>query len=351
VPVIALGRLPERGVGRAQMGAGDTEVATLAARIPHFLPDYTFVDTRFVPPIQPWRPTPPVRPAGRKLLDLLGRIVPPDFVIGAGEQSDGLTFQHRRTADADIYFVTNLQPKAIETRISVRAAAPSVEWWDPVTGTTAVAAAAVSKRGRTEVPVSLSAWQSGFLVLHHDAAAAERLAPPASPAKNFAAVPGPWRFRAGNHTETLSTLESWTRRGSPLETFSGSADYTCTLDIPASRRGRLVLDLGSVGCVAEVFVNGQSCGVAWMNPWRVEITKASRPGANELRVRVTNLRIHEIQALDTPPPVPPELRARYGNERPDYPNTRAFMKRVGKVADLPPSGLLGPVRLILEDEA
>jgi len=43
-----------------------------------------------------------------------------------------------------------------------------------------------------------------------------------------------------------------------------------------------------VADIAEVWVNGVNCGVAWTKPYRVEITKALRNGNNELRIGVTN---------------------------------------------------------------
>jgi hypothetical protein len=53
--------------------------------------------------------------------------------------------------------------------------------------------------------------------------------------------------------------------------------------------GALLLDLGHVEVLAEVALNGQSLGVVWARPYVVDITRASRPGANDLEVMVTNL--------------------------------------------------------------
>ena len=38
--------------------------------------------------------------------------------------------------------------------------------------------------------------------------------------------------------------------------------------------------------VAEVHVNGRSCGIAWVNPYRVSVGSALRIGENELEIRV-----------------------------------------------------------------
>ena len=49
------------------------------------------------------------------------------------------------------------------------------------------------------------------------------------------------------------------------------------------------MDLGQVHEIAEVRLNGQNLGILWKEPFRIDITKAARPGDNELEVRVTNL--------------------------------------------------------------
>ena len=72
--------------------------------------------------------------------------------------------------------------------------------------------------------------------------------------------------------------------------FSGIALYETTFewDGDAESRKRAWLDLGRVADVAEVTVNGKTCGIAWTPPYRVEVTDALREGHNELRVAVAN---------------------------------------------------------------
>jgi hypothetical protein len=51
---------------------------------------------------------------------------------------------------------------------------------------------------------------------------------------------------------------------------------------------RIYLDLNSVRELAEVKVNGKLCGMTWTPPFRVDITEALKPGANEIEIHVTN---------------------------------------------------------------
>jgi beta-galactosidase/beta-glucuronidase len=82
-------------------------------------------------------------------------------------------------------------------------------------------------------------------------------------------------------------LESWTK--TPLANYSGTAIYEKSFLVPDSYHGRrLVLDLGRVSSVAEVYVNGQEAGTLVWRPYRLDITKFIKPGENQLKIRVTN---------------------------------------------------------------
>jgi hypothetical protein len=58
--------------------------------------------------------------------------------------------------------------------------------------------------------------------------------------------------------------------------YSGVAAYTTTFLPPAGfKTGEpLLLDLGTVGDLAEVWVNGQQVGTLWHAPFRVDIGAA-----------------------------------------------------------------------------
>jgi len=77
------------------------------------------------------------------------------------------------------------------------------------------------------------------------------------------------------------------------ENFSGSCVYKTEFtvnEIPA----RLELDLGTVKYSCEVFVNGKSCGVKIMHPYRFDITSFANIGKNELEIRVSNTAANEF---------------------------------------------------------
>jgi len=89
----------------------------------------------------------------------------------------------------------------------------------------------------------------------------------------------------------LDKLKSW-RQTTELRNFSGTASYRLRFDVGSEMlREDLVveLDLGKVYEVAEVWLNGNSVGVSWYPPYRIDLTGHLKQGPNELRVDVANI--------------------------------------------------------------
>jgi hypothetical protein len=115
------------------------------------------------------------------------------------------------------------------------------------------------------------------------------------------------------------------------------------------------LDLGQVREIAEVRLNGQNVGIAWKSPFRIDITKAAKPGENDLEVSVTNLWPNRLIGDDQEPEDVewngivlkkwPEWFEK-GEPRP-VPARKTFTTwhHWRKDSPLQPSGLLGPVLL------
>ena len=78
--------------------------------------------------------------------------------------------------------------------------------------------------------------------------------------------------------------------------FSGVATYRRNFRLPGHIRpgGPLWLDLGTVGDVAEVRVNGLAIGTLWHTPYRIDIGRALRRGRNALEIRVANLWVNRL---------------------------------------------------------
>jgi hypothetical protein len=102
-----------------------------------------------------------------------------------------------------------------------------------------------------------------------------------------------------------------------------------------------VLDLGDVGDIAEVSLNGRDLGVLWTRPYQADVTDVLRPGANQLSIRVTNQWTNRLLGDR---PLPDEQRI-----LPEGATIRlAGLGSVSPAGEpvLLPSGLLGPVRVL-----
>jgi len=155
---------------------------------------------------------------------------------------------------------------------------------------------------RTVVPLSLDPSDAVFVVFRKPATAgALQLAEPIR--TELATLSGPWKvtFQSGRGAPaeaTWDSLSSWTAQEDPgIRFFSGTASYHNELQAPAmwlTGNKRIELDLGAVGKLAQVLVNGQDLGILWKVPYRVDVTAALRRGANQIEIRVTNLWVNRL---------------------------------------------------------
>ena len=104
--------------------------------------------------------------------------------------------------------------------------------------------------------------------------------------------------------------------------------------------GRVLLDLGKVGDIAEVSVNGKALGTLWKAPYRIDVTDALRAGENKLEVKVTNQWTNRI-AGDRDAPADKKVLT-------PAPAGRGGGGRGGPGGALPESGLIGPVTLVAQ---
>jgi hypothetical protein len=83
-----------------------------------------------------------------------------------------------------------------------------------------------------------------------------------------------------------------------------------------------------------VTINGKNLGETWHAPYRVDATSAIKPGANEITVKVVNSWVNRL----------------IGDQLPGATKyTFADVKPYKANSPLLPSGLLGPVTVVRED--
>ena len=210
-------------------------------------------------------------------------------------------------------------------------------------------------------PPMVKAWDNGDVTLRM--ADGKVLSANATDVPAPQAIAGPWTLSfppdwGAPPSVTLDKLISWpdsTNNG--VRYFSGTATYEKEVEIPADclAAGREVwLDLGAVKDFAEVSLNGQDFGVLWKPPFRVNVTAAAKPGANQLRVKVTNLWPNRLIGDEQLPPDCEWEGGRLkawpqwlldGQPSPTGRLTFTTWQHYTKDSPLVESGLLGPVTL------
>jgi hypothetical protein len=189
------------------------------------------------------------------------------------------------------------------------------------------------------VPLDLNAEDAAFLVFRKPltdgvtAAAVPAPAPmqsvPLSAAWSVAFEPG----RGAPASIAMPALKPLNENvDAGVKYFSGIATYTTSFNSPqmAKAGDPLWLDLGKVGDVAEVRVNGKIAGTVWYAPNRLDIGKLLKIGSNTLEIRVANLWVNRL----------------IGDKQPGATKV-TFTAAPTYKADAPlrPSGLIGPVTL------
>jgi hypothetical protein len=321
---------------------------------------------------------------GRSLRDiLLSRRICPDFRYTSRNNNADLDFIHRRTPEADIYFIRNrtMRREFVNAYFRVFAGAP--ELWMPDTG--AILQQPVYEHTQEGIRVPLQLAPSGSLFVVFRKSVSRPYLASLDPGINATKVTekevrvtafengsykmktsdgrtmeieinripsplrltGPWKvyFGAGwgaPESAIFSELKSWTEHENPgIRNFSGTANYKNNFRIPRQwfAKGRKIyLDLGNLWSLGEVTLNGRSLGILWKPPYRIEITKAARPGQNRLEIEITNTWANRLVGDAKLPP-----NQRFCRTNITYSGTPAV---AWKDIPLRQSGLLGPVQLV-----
>ena len=275
--------------------------------------------------------------------------ITPDFQYEKALDAN-LAWLHRRTADADIYYVANLTDASRQFAARFRVTGRQAEVWHPDTGAIEPAGYQI-ENGTTTVPLSLGEHESTFVVFRHPAAGVtERTLTPTTTTA-LLTVAGPWEVKFPPHLGApaeleLKTLHSWTAESDPaVKYFSGTAVYTKTLTAPREwfrTDQALLLDLGRVGDLAEVSINGRPLGILWKPPYRVDVSAALRPGDNQIEIKITNQWTNRIAGDRLLPDAQKILGPGPGRLATSRPGQAPMVR------PLPEAGLLGPVTLLTE---
>ena len=248
-------------------------------------------------------------------------------------------YTHRSTGEGEIYFLSNQSDQAISLSPAFRITGKQPEWWDAVTGETRELKQFTQQAVHTVVPLTLAPYQSGFVLFQKKAAA------PANNTVNFPEavtlmqLQGPWTVsfdaarRGPAQPVVFDQLTDWSRHtNEQIRSYSGNAVYEITFKADEPPAGSTVyLDLGAVGVMADVSLNGVALGNVWTAPYRVNVKDALKKGDNKLTVTVVNTWVNRLIG-DSKLPVA---------ERKTWSNVNPYTPK----SDYQPAGLTGPVKL------
>lgn len=268
--------------------------------------------------------------------------IAPDVQFADKEAAKDMLWLHRKDGEADIYFLSNQGDKPVNLHATFRLDGRAPKLWKADRGT-AEPVSYQRGQGDTRAQIKLNGHESGFLVFRRPTTQTAWTAP--DPVEtSLAALDDGWQLsfeqgRGAPDQARFDTLKSWTESADPgIKYFSGSASYRRDFDLASAdlRTDRRVeLDLGGVHDIATVIVNGVPFSPLWHRPYRIDVSKAIKPGKNRLEVQVVNLWPNRLIG-DKQAGVKPIVFAPSSPYRADSP--------------LLPSGLLGPVRLIAVDD-
>jgi len=268
-----------------------------------------------------------------------------DFTVLKGGSQEGplrIDYIHRRSDNADTYFVCNSAKESKNITCKFRDADGRAEVWYPVTGE--ICSANVTSRnddGSCDIALELPAFGSVFVVFKRDNFAPKKTADLfVNESAKKIPVDGKWTVkfqpeRGAPEFAQFDKLTDWTTSNvDGIKYFSGTATYSIQFDMPRDGSEDFWLDLGEVCIVAEVSIDGHDLGTAWTYPFRVKVpANMLTKGSHMVEVKVTNVWNNRL------------VGDKFLDEKDRITSTNMHGK-FNKKTPLLQSGLLGPVTLV-----
>lgn len=249
--------------------------------------------------------------------------------------TEGFGFVHRRLDDGELYFISSVRDSSVTVPVSFNVYGRKPQILRADSGTVEDASYRM-ENGRTTVYLDMTPRDAQFVLFGDGTDVTENFISGPS-AVSAESLDGGWivRFQSGRGAPECISMDSLallsTHSDPSVRFFSGTATYSRTFKAGVVRKGdRYVLSLDKVFNMARVRVNGVDCGLAWRQPFEIDITSAVRGGRNSLEIEVTGSWANRIIG-DTQPGAVPVIWVSPNLFSPQSP--------------LCPSGLGGPVVL------
>lgn len=227
----------------------------------------------------------------------------------AFHSTGNLRYICRQTKDRDIFFVGNRDATAQRVTATFRTDGCLPELWNPTDGSHRVLPDGHVYEGVVAIPITLEPYESGFVVFKRNnrAQKTKAITPPPATASNFPdlkplqELQGPWEvtfdptWGGPKSPVTFLKLSDWTTHADPaIKFYSGIATYRTSVNAPSQLSSRLFLSLGTLHKIAQIKLNGETLGIVWTPPYRLEVTGKVRPTGNVLEVDVANTWVNRL---------------------------------------------------------
>lgn len=221
--------------------------------------------------------------------------VPKDFDV---EGDLPVLWTHRSLPGIEIYFITNQGDEEISLNPSFRVDGLKPQLWNAVNGEIRLLNKYTIKNGKTTVPLQMKPLESMFLVFTNveNEYTAKGYNENFPDANELLQIEGDWTVQFENkeigpgETQNWKTLKDWTTFDEDkIKYYSGTAVYKTNFEIDELPDNHdLFLDLGDVGVMASVKLNGESLGGVWIAPFVLPTADYLREGENEIEIEVVN---------------------------------------------------------------
>lgn len=261
-----------------------------------------------------------------QLIACLLEYVTPDVAIESPAQggspnpaAESIGYVHRIHEGSHVYFLANVGAEERKAHIRFKHGTRSAAVLDPMTRETVRRIQLAPDSDEASIEFAFEPFQSLIVVFDEelsetiegmdnvtDNVTDDGTLPESHATSRDIDITGDWKLwipEAGFEQE-LTELQTW-ERFDDVKYYCGSAYYDKTVAIPAIAPGQSVwLELEGVHEVAEVFVNGESAGVLWKAPRRLDLTERLTEGKNRLSIKVVNLWINHMLSPDVNEPLP-----------------------------------------------
>jgi len=278
---------------------------------------------------------------GQTIDDVLkAESIAPDVTVPEGLP---IHWIHRKTVDADIYFVSTTSNKPLDVSLGFRITEAHPQLWNAFTGEQQEAMVWSQENGKINVAISLDPSGSAFIVfpkgnkqpfsskiefenetilsaengwyrIHSDA----NFTTVSKKGNNIlASKSGTFKFYEGQEVKSIelvvketSLQNNWNAAfetgwdtpesievpqlksltnfdNEAIQHYSGTVTYTKDFNIENVSEN-MSIDLGEVANIAEVWCNGKKVATRWAPPYKFDLSENLIKGKNTLEIKVTN---------------------------------------------------------------